>query len=37
VILATLLSFIDIYREIYSRPDLVLVEPPPPGRVAERR
>ena len=38
VILAALLSFIDIYREIYSRPDLALVEPPPPpGRVAERR
>ena len=38
VILAALLSFIVIYREIYSRPDLALVEPPPPpGRVAERR
>jgi predicted PurR-regulated permease PerM len=38
VILAALLSFIDIYREIYERPDLALVEPPPPpGRVAERR
>jgi predicted PurR-regulated permease PerM len=37
VILAALLSFIDMYRELYTRPDMVLVEPPPASRVAERR
>ena len=28
VILAALLSFIDIYRELYAKPDVILVEPP---------
>jgi predicted PurR-regulated permease PerM len=37
VILAALLSFIDIYRELYATPKVVLVEPPPAGRVAEGR
>jgi predicted PurR-regulated permease PerM len=37
VILAALLSFIDIYRELYATRKVVLVEPPPAGRVAEGR
>lgn len=37
VILAALLSFIDIYRELYATPKVVLAEPPPAARVAEGR
>src|SRR5262245_11457157 len=38
VILAALLSFVDIYRELYATPRVVVVEPaPPPPRVAEGR
>ncbi len=36
VILAALLSFVDIYRDMYATPKLVVVEPPA-GRVAEGR
>jgi predicted PurR-regulated permease PerM len=38
VILAALLSFVDIYRALYPTPRVVVVEPaPPPPRVAEGR
>lgn len=37
MILAALLSFVDIYRELYAAPKLALVEPPPPVRAADVR
>jgi predicted PurR-regulated permease PerM len=37
VILAALLSFVDIYRELYSGQRIVLVESAPPPRIAEGR
>jgi predicted PurR-regulated permease PerM len=37
VFLAALLSFIDIYRELYAAPKVVVLEPPPASRVAEGR